>query len=113
MAFDSAGYNVAANMISLLFTRKPDDPITYLYYHFNGKVHTSEAQSLRSSSRRDATCGSMSSTSRSCADESDYTSTTTDNNNNNIYNEVNESSVDKSSSDMDHDHEHYHRHGVA
>lgn len=101
MAFDSAGYNVAANMISLLFTRKPDDPVTYLYYHFNGKVHTSEAQSIRSSFRRDATCDSMSSTSRSCVDESDDATTTTTNNNNNIYSKIDESSIDDSNSDID------------
>ncbi|CCW69415.1 unnamed protein product [Phytomonas sp. Hart1] len=48
---DSPGYAVAANVISLLITKKPSNPINYLFDHFAHRCRSSTIYSVASSNR--------------------------------------------------------------
>lgn len=49
--YDSPGYAVAANVISLLFAKRPVDPWNYLFSHLSGRARSSLANSVLSSKR--------------------------------------------------------------
>lgn len=73
---DSPGYVVAAELVPLLFAKKPDDPLSYLFYHVGSRTHSGGALSIRSGSLQNRGAEEEisdidSCTSREFADESD------------------------------------------
>ncbi|KPI85765.1 hypothetical protein ABL78_5183 [Leptomonas seymouri] len=47
----SPGYVVAANLMLVLFAKKPADPLSYLFYHIGSRARSSAAQSAHSPTR--------------------------------------------------------------